>query len=181
MTMEPEVIFGPVDSSHPQYGKAINMVNTLRFGSDLPQFPYGDVAVIRKGELKPSEEKRYLEEKERQKPKQPQKQDKPKKARKSNYGRWEMLNNFMDTGPLEFTKTQCVVWMRLFRLADGKTNKLLTSVRDIARQTNTAESTVQIAITKLIKTGWLVRPYPSNKKGVPSQFIVKDGSRNQYR
>lgn len=169
--MSAEVIFGPVGPEHPQYINVLSWINALRRSNRLMDSPEGDPVIVHKGELTEQHEQEVLS---KLKPKPAQKQDKPQKARKAG-GRWGMLNSFMDTGPLEFTKTQCVVWMYMFRLADGKTNKLLTSVRDIARQTKTAESTVQIAITKLIKKGWLARPYCSTERGTPSQFVVKDG------
>ncbi len=92
------------------------------------------------------------------------------KPKRQGYGRWEMFNKFVDLTPTELTPAQRVVWMTMFRRADGKDNTLESSVRVLANQTGLTDKTVQQAIAKLVETGWLRYIFKSPSKGTPSRF-----------
>ena len=101
----------------------------------------------------------------------PQKpQNGPVQPKRQGYGRWEMFNKFIDLAPTELTPAQRVVWMTMFRRADGKDNTLESSIRVLASQTGLTDKTVQRALVKLVKTGWLMYVFKSPSKGTPSRF-----------
>ena len=179
--MADDYIFGPISTDNPQYDKALPYANSWLVKGNAQRLPYGETITISRGELHPMIEQTMLDDLEARRQasqaKAEPKKEKRKKGRKSNYGRWELLNNFIDLAQTDFTGSQRAVWVTMFRLADGNSNKLYTSVRWIAKLTGTSDTTVQGAITKLIKKGWLVRHFTGPTKGVPSLFEVKDGSR----
>ena len=92
------------------------------------------------------------------------------KPKRQSYGRWEMFNKFIDMTLTELTPAQRVVWMTMFRRADGKDNTLESSVRVLASQTGLTDKTVQQSIAKLVETGWLRYIFKSPSKGTPSRF-----------
>ncbi|MGI9460155.1 MAG: helix-turn-helix domain-containing protein [Pirellulales bacterium] len=94
------------------------------------------------------------------------------KPKRQGYGRWEMFNKFIDLTLNELTPAQRVVWLTMFRRADGKDNTLESSVRVIASQTGLTDKTVQRALVKLVKTGWLMYIFKSPSKGTPSRFRI---------
>ncbi len=101
----------------------------------------------------------------------PQKaQNAPVKPKRQGYGRWEMFNRFVDLTINELTPSQRVVWLTMFRRADGKENTLESSVRVLASQTGLTDKTVQQAIASLVKQGWLMYIFKSPSKGTPSRF-----------
>lgn len=102
------------------------------------------------------------------KPQKPQ--NAPVKPKRQGYGRWEMFNKFVDLTINELTPAQRVVWLTMFRRADGKENTLESSVRVLASQTGLTDKTVQQAIASLVKQGWLMYIFKSPSKGTPSRF-----------
>ena len=94
------------------------------------------------------------------------------KPKRQGYGRWEMFNKFIDLTLNELTPAQRMVWLTMFRRADGKDNTLESSVRVLASQTGLTDKTVQRALVKLVKTGWLMYIFKSPSKGTPSRFRI---------
>jgi len=94
------------------------------------------------------------------------------KPKRQGYGRWEMFNKFIDLTLNELTPAQRVVWLTMFRRADGKDNTLESSVRVLASQTGLTDKTVQRALVKLVKTGWVMYIFKSPSKGTPSRFRI---------
>ena len=97
-------------------------------------------------------------------------QNAPVKPKRQGYGRWEMFNKFIDLTLTELTPAQRVVWMTMFRRADGKDNTLESSVRVLSSQTGLTDKTVQKAVATLVEQGWLMYIFKSPSKGTPSRF-----------
>lgn len=86
----------------------------------------------------------------------PQKaQNGPVKPKRQSYGRFEVLNNFVDEWFTQFSPAVCKVWMYLYRRTDGKTGECHVTLREIAKSTGVANSTASAAIKRLEKAGLL--------------------------
>ena len=77
------------------------------------------------------------------------------KPKRQNYGRFEVLNNFVDEWFTQFSPADCKVWMYLYRRTDGKTGECHVTLREIAKSTGVANSTASAAIKRLEKAGLL--------------------------
>ena len=77
------------------------------------------------------------------------------KPKRQGYGRFEVLNNFVDEWFTQFSPAVCKVWMYLYRRTDGKTEECRVTLREIARATGVANSTASAAIKSLEKAGLL--------------------------
>ena len=77
------------------------------------------------------------------------------KPKRQGYGRFEVLNNFVDEWFTEFSPAVCKVWMYLFRRTDGKTGVCHVTSREISKATGLATSTASAAIKSLEKAGLL--------------------------
>ena len=77
------------------------------------------------------------------------------KPKRQSYGRFEVLNNFVDEWFTQFSPADCKVWMYLYRRTDGKTGECHVTLREIAKATGVANSTASAAIKRLEKAGLL--------------------------
>ena len=77
------------------------------------------------------------------------------KPKRQSYGRFEVLNNFVDEWLPQFSPADCKVWMYLYRRTDGKTGECHVTLREIAKATGVANSTASAAIKRLEKAGLL--------------------------
>ncbi len=182
--MERKAIFGPYKPDHPQYNRAFSTVNdTLRTHGVLVRERGAD-AVLYQGELPPEAEAPFIKARTQpQKTEKPQKAEKPKpkKARRSNYGRWEMLNNWVDYGQHYFSTTAGRVWLAIFRMADGNTNVLEFSVRTLANKAGVTNKATQKAVAAFVEAGVLVCIFRSKKKGTPSKYRLADATNELTR
>tara|TARA_B100001741_G_C16318531_1_gene489336 strand:- start:24 stop:512 length:489 start_codon:yes stop_codon:yes gene_type:complete len=106
--------------------------------------------------LEPSEAylKQLAERRKRAAPSQ-KPQNGPVKPKRQGYGRFEVLNNFVDEWFTQFSPAECKVWMYLYRRTDGKTGECHVTLREIAKATGVANSTASAAIKRLEKAGLL--------------------------
>lgn len=77
------------------------------------------------------------------------------KPKRQSYGRFEVLNNFVDEWSIQFSPADCKVWLYLYRRTDGKTGECHVTLREIAKSTGVANSTASAAIKRLEKAGLL--------------------------
>jgi hypothetical protein len=182
--MADEYIFGPFDTDYSSYTAALNYANKYRADSSVPRFSVGDTITITKGELHPSVEQTMLDDlaarsraKKAQEDSRKQEQTKkPTKQRKANYGRWEILNNWVDFGQHYFSTAAGRVWLAIFRMADGNTNVLEFSVRTLANKAGVTNKATQKAVAAFVEAGVLVCIFRSKKKGVPSKYRLADAT-----
>lgn len=95
------------------------------------------------------------------------------KPKRQSYGRFEVLNNFVDEWAHEFSSPQRSVWLWIFRhsrIADGKSSICKGSSRTIAIEMRVSRRTVQSAIDKMLSNKLLRIVFQSTAKGVPSKY-----------
>jgi hypothetical protein len=177
-----EIIYS-LGADSDKYPSIFQAVNKWRNQAGISAFVQGEEIVVHAGQLHPSHENQIrsqidlpLVEVPEVTNTQPQKQDKPKKARKSNYGRWEMLNNWVDFGQHYFSTAAGRIWLAIFRMADGNTNVLEFSVRTLASKAGVTNKATQKAVTAFVKAGVLVCIFKSKKPGTPSKYRLADAT-----
>ena len=180
--MANEIIYS-LGADSEKYTSIFPAINKWRSQARLPLIPHGEEIVVHAGQLHPVHENQIrsqmglpLIEVPEVTNTQPQKQEKRKKGRKSNYGRWEMLNNWVDYGQHYFSTTAGRVWLAIFRMADGNTNVLEFSVRTLANKAGVTNKATQKAVAEFVKAGVLVCIFRSKKKGVPSKYRLADAT-----
>ena len=97
----------------------------------------------------------------------------PVKPKRQGYGRFEVLNNFVDEWAHEFSSPQRSVWLWIFRHSrseDGKGSICKGSSRTIAVEMKVSRRTVQSAIDKMLASKLLRVVFQSTAKGVPSKY-----------
>ena len=161
--------------THQHYAVMLQYVNDLRSRSNLRPFRDREAAVVMRGELSPEMEAKLQADMGGSQP-QPQQKEKRKRGRTSNYGRWELLNNWVDYGQHYFSTTAGRVWLTIFRLADGNSNVLEFSVRTLANKAGVTNKATQQAVTAFVKAGILVRIFKSRKQGIPSKYRLADAT-----
>jgi len=95
------------------------------------------------------------------------------KPKRQSYGRFEVLNNFVDEWAYEFSSPQRSVWLWIFRNSrseDGKSSICKGSSRTIAIEMRVSRRTVQSAIDKMLANKLLRIVFQSTAKGVPSKY-----------
>ena len=160
--------------THEHYPIMLQYVNDLRARSNLPLFRDRQPAVVMSGELLPEVEAELQADMAGSQP-QPQ-QKNHKKARTKHYGRWELLNNWVDYGQHYFSTPTGRVWLTIFRLADGHKNTLEFAVRYLAYKAGVSPRVVQKAVTELTEAGVLICIFKSPKKGIPSKYRLADAT-----
>jgi hypothetical protein len=105
-------------------------------------------------------------------PKKPQ--NGPVKPKRQGYGRFEVLNNFVDEWAHEFSSPQRSVWLWIFRhsrsVDGGRAYICKGSSRTIAIEMKVSRRTVQTAIDKMLASKLLRVVFQSTAKGVPSKY-----------
>ena len=110
------------------------------------------------------------------KPKKPQ--NAPVKPKRQAYGRFEVLNNFVDEWASEFSPAVRAVWLHLFRHTHGKTQLCDITCRQIAQKANMSKTTVSKALGTLEKKGLLIYLFRSvMNSGKPSVVRLVPRSR----
>lgn len=177
-----EIIYS-LGADSEKYPSIFQAVNKWRSQAGISAFVKGEEIVVHAGQLHPLHENQIrsqmdlpLVEVPEVTNTQTQKQDKTQKARKSNYGRWEMLNNWVDFGQHYFTTAESVIWLTLFRLADGKTNVAEFGVRCLAEKAGVSRNTADKAVRRFVKAGVLVCIFKSKKPGTPSKYRLADAT-----
>ena len=97
----------------------------------------------------------------------------PVKPKRQSYGRFEVLNNFVDEWSHEFSSPQRSVWLWIFRHSrseDGKSSICKGSSRTIAVEMRVSRRTVQSAIDKMLANKLIRIVFQSTAKGVPSKY-----------
>lgn len=97
----------------------------------------------------------------------------PVKPKRQSYGRFEVLNNFVDEWAHEFSSPQRSVWLWIFRHSrseDGKSSICKGSSRTIAVEMRVSRRTVQSAIDKMLANKLIRIVFQSTAKGVPSKY-----------
>jgi hypothetical protein len=95
------------------------------------------------------------------------------KPKRQSYGRFEVLNNFVDEWSHEFSSPQRSVWLWIFRHSrseDGKSSICKGSSRTIAVEMRVSRRTVQSAIDKMLSNKLIRIVFQSTAKGVPSKY-----------
>ena len=95
------------------------------------------------------------------------------KPKRQSYGRFEVLNNFVDEWSHEFSSPQRSVWLWIFRHSrseDGKSSICKGSSRTIAVEMRVSRRTVQSAIDKMLASKLIRIVFQSTAKGVPSKY-----------
>ena len=111
------------------------------------------------------------------KERQPQKpRNAPEKGKRQGCGRWEMLNNWVDYGQRHFTPAECVVWLPIFRMADGKNHTVEFGLRSLAERAGLNKNTASRAVTNLVKAGVLSCIFKSQTAGTPSKYRLEDAT-----
>ena len=100
----------------------------------------------------------------------------PVKGKVQKHGRWEMLNNWVDYGQRQFTPAECVVWLTIFRMADGKNHTVEFGLRALAERAGLNKNTASRAVTKLVKAGVLSCIFKSQTAGTPSKYRLEDAT-----
>lgn len=177
-----------VEKGHPSYDTAIAGVNKARKAVELLPVNYGDTLTVLEGELSPEEEarcRRFAQKKAEVDAQRAQagtgKPAKSPKAKRSNYGRWGLLNNWVDYGQHYFSTAECAVWLTIFRLSDGETNTVKFGVRDLADRAGVSKNTADSAVRKFVEEGVLVCVNKSSWKGVPSIYRLNDATERLTR
>jgi hypothetical protein len=101
-------------------------------------------------------------------------QNGPVKPKRQGYGRFEVLNNFVDEWAHEFSSPQRSVWLWIFRhsrsVDGGRAYICKGSSRTIAIEMKVSRRTVQTAIDKMLASKLLRVVFQSTAKGVPSKY-----------
>lgn len=102
----------------------------------------------------------------------------PEKAKRQGYGRFEVLNNFVDEWASELSPAVRAVWLHLFRHTNGKTQLCDMTCRQIAQKANMSKTTVSKALGELEKKGLLTYLFRSVwNSGKPSTVRLVPRSR----
>jgi hypothetical protein len=107
-------------------------------------------------------------------------QNGPVKPKRQGYGRFEVLNNFVDEWAHEFSSPQRSVWLWIFRHSrseDGQSSICKGSSRTIAVEMKVSRRTVQSAIDKMLANKLLRIVFQSTAKGVPSKYELMVSNR----
>jgi DNA-binding transcriptional ArsR family regulator len=100
------------------------------------------------------------------------------KPKRHSYGRFEVLNNFVDEWASEFSPAVRAVWLHLFRHTNGKTQICDITCRQIAQKSKLSKTTVSKALGELEKKGLLIYIFRSvMNSGKPSLVRLEPRSR----